>query len=118
MNKKKSLFILIILIFSCLSYPRISIKKIEPPNWWIGMKHNKIQLMVYGEDLKGVSAVFNNENIKILKVHNAESASYCFIDVVIPENLPAGDYQLKLFKDNSQADIIFPLFSRDAGEKI
>lgn len=117
MSRKKFLVILIILIFSCISYSRISIKKIEPPNWWIGMKHNKIQLMVYGEDLEGVSAVFNDENIKILQVHNAESPSYCFIDVVIPENLHAGDYQLKLFKDNTQADIIFPLFFRDTGGK-
>lgn len=117
MNKKKSLVVLIVLIFSCISYSRISIKKVEPPNWWTGMKHNKIQLMVYGEDLEGVSAVFNNENIKILKVHDAESASYCFIDVLIPENLSAGDYQLKLIKDNFQADFLFPIFSRDTGGK-
>lgn len=117
MNKKKSLTILIILIFSCINYSQISIKKIEPPNWWIGMNYNKIQLMVYGENLEGVSAVFNNSNIKILRIHEAQNPSYIFIDIEIPGNISEAEYELKLFKNNSEASIKFPLLYRNTGGK-
>ncbi|HVO75745.1 MAG TPA: alpha-amylase family glycosyl hydrolase [Ignavibacteriaceae bacterium] len=117
MNKNRFLKLLLLIIIQGISYSQISIKKIEPPNWWIGLKHNKIQLMVYGENLNNVSAAFNNEGIKILRIHNAESSLYCFIDIEIPENLPEDNYKLKLFNGASQAEALFPILSRNAGKK-
>ena len=28
-----------------------SIKRVEPPNWWVGMKNSSLQLLVYGENI-------------------------------------------------------------------
>lgn len=113
MNIKNFLIHLTIFIFSCINYSQIRIDKIEPPNWWIGMRYNKIQVMIYGENLDGVSASFNTDKLKVLKVYAAQNTSYCFIDIEIPENLPEAGYILKLFRDNEEASIKFPLFYRD-----
>lgn len=112
---KKFLFICFILFNQFIFSQNITINKIEPPNWWIGMKWNNVQLMIYGENLKGVSAKFSDSRIKIKKVHNAESNSYSFIDIQIPKNLPAGNYTLTLSNGKNKVDVIFPILQREKG---
>ena len=57
-----------IAINSLLIAQDIAIYKIEPPNWWEGMKHNKIQIMVYGSELN--NAEVKSENLTITKVEH------------------------------------------------
>ena len=63
---------------------------IYPTHWWTGMKHNKIQLIIHADGvgaLKNVSV--NYPGVKILKVQQAESPNYLFVDVMIgPEAKP------------------------------
>jgi len=90
----------------------IKVDKVEPPNWWVGMKWNKVQLMVYGKNLNNISAEFNNNQIKVLKIHNAESSSYSFIDIQFPANLNPGDYKLIIKKGASKEGINFPILEK------
>ena len=94
----------------------IKINKVEPPNWWAGMKWNKVQLMVYGKDLHNISAEFNNKEIKVLKVHNAESSSYSFIDIRIPSDLNPGTYKLIIHKDGIKKEIDFPILRKKSSK--
>lgn len=64
MKTIKLLFLFFIFTIHVFSQT-ISINKIEPPNWWSGMKLNKIQLMVYGENLGEAEVISENEGIKI-----------------------------------------------------
>ena len=54
MNLKLNNLLLIFLLYSIGFAQSFKVNKIEPPNWWGGMKTNKIQLMVYGENLNEV----------------------------------------------------------------
>ena len=90
------------------------VNKIEPPNWWSGMKWNKVQLMVYGKNLKNISADFTNSKIKVLKIHNAASTDYSFIDIEIPYNAVPGVYKLILKKGNQSTTADFPILKRSS----
>src|SRR5690606_41689600 len=58
--------IIFFFIISANIFPaEIKISKIEPPNWWAGMKVNQIQLMVYGENLNDVVVKSNEDDFKI-----------------------------------------------------
>ena len=59
------------------------VDKCGPPNWWAGMRHNEIQLMVYGADLHGVVAKTTSPHLQIQDVEPSASGKYCFVDVVI-----------------------------------
>ena len=110
----RSKLILLLLTTFVFTYGQeIKVSKIEPPNWWVGMKYNKIQLMVYGENLKGVNAKFNNDQIKVLKVHEIENPAYAFIDIEIPSTLKGGEYQLTLSKNNNTVSVDYPIFNRE-----
>jgi neopullulanase len=75
------------------------IEKIEPPNWWTGMKLNSIQLMSYGTDLTDISVNFEPAGIRVISVEEAENDSYAFINIEIPADLPPADYKMVIQKN-------------------
>ncbi|MCX6169833.1 MAG: alpha-amylase family glycosyl hydrolase [Ignavibacteriales bacterium] len=106
--------ILLILFFSITLYcQKINVNKIEPPNWWAGMKLNKIQLMVYGENLKDVSAKFNDARVKVVRVNKTTNPSYAFIDIEIPGNIKPDNYRLTLTRGTEKTDVTFPILKRE-----
>lgn len=112
----KKFCLLIFFLFNQFIFSQnIIVNKIEPPNWWTGMKWNNVQLMIYGENLNGVKAKFSDSRIKIKKIYDAENDLYSFIDIQIPKNLPAGDYQLTLSKGSLSTSTTFPILKREKG---
>lgn len=109
----KKFFIAILFIVTISFAQNLSVEKVEPSNWWIGMKLNKIQLMIYGSNLKNFSASFDERKIKVLKTHQLENSNYAFIDIEIPNNLPAKVYKLKLNSSNKTVSIDFPIYKRE-----
>jgi neopullulanase len=107
------LFIVFINFTFCFSQ-RIDVVKVEPPNWWTDMKWNKVQLMVYGNNLKDITAKFNNSSLEVLKIHNAESSSYSFIDIQIPDDLTPGTYKLIIQKEQNADTLNFPILNRES----
>jgi len=50
----KSAFIILLFSIQNLFAQEFSIERIEPPNWWVGMKYDTVQIMIYGENLSDV----------------------------------------------------------------
>ncbi|MFN0202435.1 MAG: alpha-amylase family glycosyl hydrolase [Bacteroidia bacterium] len=88
-------------------------EKVEPANWWVGMKWNTVQLMVYGKNLQNLKASFQEKGIKVLKVHQNTNLSYCFIDIYIPPQTQAGTYHLVLQQGNEKQTIAYPILQRE-----
>ncbi|MHB8928965.1 MAG: alpha-amylase family glycosyl hydrolase [Melioribacteraceae bacterium] len=110
--------ILFILFFSSsLFCQEIVVNKIEPPNWWTGMKLNKVQLMVYGKNLKDVSAKFSNARIKVVRVNKPANSDYTFIDIEIPKNTKPDNYRLTLMRGKEKTDVTFPILKREDRSK-
>ncbi len=86
--------------------------KCEPPNWWTGMKMNKIQLMVYGENLNSIEAGASPAPIKITGVDKSENASYAFIDVDLTDSVKPGTYTISLTNAQGTATFQFPVLER------
>jgi glycosidase len=109
--KKLNAF-LFILMFSSLFAREFSVEKIEPPNWWTGMKTDKIQLMIYGSNLNGVEAYFVFDGIKVIGQHFVENSSYMFIDIEISKSLHADQYELVLTNGEYDEEIDYPILNR------
>ena len=45
-----------------------SIERVEPTNWWVGMKNENLQLMVYGENINQLKPVLESSTVTIERV--------------------------------------------------
>jgi len=112
-GKHRFILILILNFLTCSVAQNIKVDKVEPPNWWSGMKYNQVQLMIYGENLEIQSAEFSDPRISVKKVHSILNQSYLFIDIAIPSNLPSGEYKLILKGKGSEITISYPILERE-----
>lgn len=101
---------LILFLLACLNIfgQNLIINKVEPANWWTGMKLNKIQLMVYGNNLSGFTVSTNSKNIRIDSIHFMTNKDYAFIDLNISPKATAGNYKLLFKKREKQYHSIIP----------
>jgi hypothetical protein len=74
--------------------------RVEPLNWWVGMKNPKLQLLIHGKDLQGSDVIASKPGLKVLKVHQADSPNYLFVDCEVASNAVAGTYPLDIKKGN------------------
>ena len=127
-NKLPNLYYLgIILVFFVYSSQaqKADITRINPTNWFVGMKNPNVQLLIYGKNLKANNVILKPYvGVKLKKVHTAENPNYLFLDLEISKNTKPGNlkficneatfnYQLKAKSANprglSQADFIYLL---------
>lgn len=88
--------------------------KIEPPNWWVQMPTQNVQLMCYGQGIGDARVKINNESVSLVGTHKAESPNYLFLDVFISENAQSGEVNVKfIFPDESVKEVMYPLFNRE-----
>ena len=79
------------------------------------MKTNKIQLMVYGENLKDVEV--KSLKLKIVGTHKVENSSYLFVDVDLTA-IETGQYQLVFSSSESHIDVPYSIFKRDKSDNL
>ena len=87
--------------------------KIEPPNWWAGMKLDTLQLMVYGENLKGVKVRSEDPKLEILGARSPENSSYLFVDIDISQVLSETHVYLIFYKDEIEKEYTYPILERE-----
>ncbi len=102
-KKTKSPFLLLLLIafqFSLAQNNGLSLDKVEPPHWWIGMEQEELQLLVYAKDIGEASIKVNYQGVEVIKMTPGKSNNYLFIDLVIKSQAKAGTIFLQFFKED------------------
>ncbi|MEZ5029331.1 MAG: glycoside hydrolase family 13 protein [Ferruginibacter sp.] len=97
--KKNVLFVTCFLFFVVTSFAQTGDFKCYPTNWWVGMKWNKLQLMVHGQNGKHVWAdkstvQIKYPGVKIVNIHKPENRNYIFIDLEIAANTKPGTFKI------------------------
>lgn len=58
---------------------KIEIKKIDPTNWYVGMKDASLQLMAYGANIRNAEVTTNYPNVRIDSLVRLDSPNYLLI---------------------------------------
>lgn len=58
---------------------KIEIKKIDPTNWFVGMKNASLQLMAYGANIRNAEVTTNYPNVRIDSLVRLDSPNYLLI---------------------------------------
>ena len=91
-----SLFLCLFIEFIAAQNP--TIQRIDPTNWWVGMRNPELQLLVYGKDLKGSQVQINYTGVKIQSMQEVENPNYLFVNLTIAPDCKAGQFMVELSK--------------------
>lgn len=90
--------------------------RVEPPNWWVGMNNNKVQLLVQAAAVGECKPEIAYEGVRIAKVHHADSPNYLFLDLEISEAARPGRFAISFVKKGrTQHTYTYELKSRKRG---
>jgi neopullulanase len=70
---------------------------IYPTNWWTGMRWNKVQLLIRGENAFSDTVVrISYPGIRVDKVHRFKNPKYLAVDITISPSARPGDVSVRL----------------------
>lgn len=91
------LFVILVLFIPSFSYAQdAGGLRVEPPFWWAGMKHEQLQLLVYGENVSGLKAVCNYPGLALTAQTSVENPNYLFLTFSLDKSLQPGTFDLVL----------------------
>ena len=80
------------------------IERVEPPNWWVGMKTGDLQLLVYGKNISDYVPVINSSNLKLVSTEKVKNKNYLFLNISISKNAEPENIEINFLNDNIIVD--------------
>jgi glycosidase len=100
-----------IAFFLCISGSLLAqqipaLERVEPMNWWVGMKNPKLQLIVHGNHIADRSVKLSYTGVKLVKVNKVENPNYLFLDLDISSATRPGTFTIA-FKKSGDKDLTY-----------
>lgn len=111
---KQCIGLVVLLLLSVTTFAQ-DLTRVEPPNWWAGMHHNNIQILVQGDDLgRSVTEVrILGEGMELRRVIKTDSPNYLFLEVTIAPD-GAGTHTIEFWNgDKKWASHDYPVLARE-----
>ena len=110
---KKTAFVLGLLLVAMMIQAATKIDRIEPANWFVGMKNSSLQLMVYGKNIRNSRVSVDYPGVKIDSLVRLDSPDYLLVYLNI-SGAKAGDMTISF--DGKK--VKYPLQAREmSGDK-
>lgn len=89
----------------------ITIDKIEPTDWYVGMKDASLQLMVYGKDIREAEVTTDYPGARIDSLVRLDSPNYLLVYLNL-SGAQAGDMTLRFTSGKSKKNVTYQLKAR------
>jgi glycosidase len=80
------------LLFTFLSHAQV-FKHVEPANWWVGMEHHQVQVLLHGQEIAKYKVEVSG--LAILEELRTENPNYIFVTLETKDKV-AGTYPIRL----------------------
>ncbi|WP_297765006.1 alpha-amylase family glycosyl hydrolase, partial [uncultured Muriicola sp.] len=108
----------ILIFYMTTALAQTQIERLEPPHWWVGFKDTRLQLMLKGPNISNFEASIQNEKVRLLNVHKADSPNYLFLDLEIPADTPPGNIEIQIQEVNGTSfSVSYSLKNRPKGSE-
>ena len=81
--------------------------RVEPPNWWVGMRNDSLQLLLHGKELAKYTPGIGAKGLALEAWHPGASPNYLFLDLRLGPGTEPGTFSIVLSREGSP-DIIVP----------
>ncbi|WP_460893050.1 glycoside hydrolase family 13 protein [Rufibacter soli] len=116
----RTLFLLTLVLWSFSAQAqknRSSITRIDPTFWWVGMKDQNLQLLVYGPQAGTYTYSINYPGVTLVKAHTVENPNYAFLDLTIAPSTKPGSFKITGEKGNQKLSRSYELKARTQDPK-
>jgi neopullulanase len=79
------------------------IERVEPSSWWIGMKDDRLQLLVHGDRVAELTPRLTYAGVSITGVDRVENPNYLFVNLRIAPATKPGSFRIDFLKGRSRA---------------
>lgn len=94
-KSRKIIILLSILLASFqVAAKEFDIKHVEPLNWWVGMQHPELQLLVNGDNISALKPEINYPGVALVGVEKTDNKNYLFINLRIADTTKAGRFDI------------------------
>ena len=108
----------LLLLLCFISFKSIAQQtQLYPTNWWIGMKWNKVQILVYNSEknIKNSVVKINYPGVVLNKINKLDNERYLALDVTISTMSKPGIVKIILSEDDKKETIEWPLEIKKTG---
>ena len=94
-----------------------SIDRVEPSNWWIGMKDPVFQVLLHGGNISRSTPEIVGPQVSLERIVTLESPNYLFLYLKVSESASPGSIEIRLnYGDETPSDVVnYPLRVRAPG---
>ena len=87
--------------------------RIDPPNWWAGMKNTSVQLLVHSPQIRDAEPSINYTDVSIDSVVRLDSQNYQIIYLNIPKSVNQGKMDISFKNGKKSMTVKYELKQRD-----
>jgi glycosidase len=99
---KKTFLGVIVLALVTIAYAEpYQIKHLEPMNWWVGMRHPELQLMVHAERIAELTPQLSYPGVTLASVERTSNPNYLFLNLVIAPETAAGSFEIRFKRSDT-----------------
>jgi glycosidase len=102
-------------LFLALPALAAGVDRIEPGNWWVGMRADTLQLMVYGEGIADSTPRIEHPHVRIERVTRTGSANHLFVNLRIDPAAGPGEVPITFQRGDAAETVRYPLLAREPG---
>lgn len=111
--KKLILFISLLCVLPVMAQ-EAGLKRIEPANWWVGMKYNQVELLVHGDNLGATTPAVNYPGVNIINIKKSDSLNYLFVTIDIAATTKPGKFPIEFMRDGKiHSRVDYQLLARE-----
>jgi glycosidase len=87
------------------------IKKVEPPNWWLGLTSD-VLVLLSGKNLQATHANCNLDQVLVSRTQSSGNGDYLFVWLKLMPELKSGTAVCRITTANGQTSFEFPIAAR------
>jgi glycosidase len=92
-----------------------AIERVEPPSWWVGMKNDKLELLVHGADIASFQPQLHHPGVRIVAVKRVANPNYLFLDLSLARSARAGKFDIVFRRGVERITQPYELLARAPG---
>jgi glycosidase len=114
----KKVLLLVVIALQVATFGYSHNVDVYPSSWWVGMRWNKVQLLLEANSNNGFDKQqisINYPGVKITKLHQLDNSKYIAVDIVIAPNTKPGNVQIVFNNNGTKTSVLWPLQARRKG---